>query len=952
MTNFSKRHIGPNAAERAAMLNKIGVGSIQELIDKTIPAHIRLENDLTVGKAYSEQEYLNHVNELGQKNTLNKSFIGLGYNETIVPSVILRNILENPGWYTAYTPYQAEISQGRLEALLNFQTMVSDLTGMELANASLLDEGTAAAEAMLMFYNSRSRKDVKAGKNKFFIAENTFPQTIDVVEGKALNLGIELHIGNPEEFTPTEEYFGSLIQYPDMFGRVNDVEAFIQKMNAAELNVAVAADILSLVLLKSPGSMGADVVFGSSQRFGVPMGYGGPHAAYFAAKESFKRNMPGRIIGVSVDADENTALRMALQTREQHIKRAKATSNICTAQALLAVMASMYVVYHGPDGMREIASHVHSLATKTHAGLKEMGVELGGDQFFDTLWVKDVDAAAVKSAAEAKGMNFYYVNDTEITINFGEPHTTEDVATILSVFAEVTGSTAPSVSEDTSSSLSTASLRTDEIFTHITFNSYHSESKMMRYLKRLENKDLSLVHSMIPLGSCTMKLNAASELMAITNPQFANMHPFAPLEQATGYHEMFRALESDLCECTGFAGMSLQPNSGAQGEYAGLMVIKAFHEANGDFDRKVMLIPSSAHGTNPASAVMAGFEVVVTACDENGNIDIPDLRTKAEEHKDRLGGLMVTYPSTHGVYEEGIKEITTIIHENGGQVYMDGANMNAQVGLTNPGNIGADVCHLNLHKTFAIPHGGGGPGMGPIGVAEHLVPFLPGSKLVQAGGEKGINAVSSAPYGSALILLISYGYIKMLGSEGLKASTEAAIMNANYIAASLKDHYGILYTGENGTVAHEMILDCRDFKKTANVEVADIAKRLIDYGFHAPTVSFPVAGTLMVEPTESEDKEELDRFIEAMVTIRKEISAIENGQADPENNLLKNSPHTADCIINQEWNYPYSPQEAAYPVAYLKEWKYWVPVRRVDNAYGDRNLICTCPSVEEYMEPA
>jgi glycine dehydrogenase len=943
MMNFSKRHIGPNAAEKSAMLSKIGVSSIDELIDKTIPAHIRLENDLNIGEAFSEQEYLNHVNALGQKNTLNKSFIGLGYNETIVPSVILRNILENPGWYTAYTPYQAEISQGRLEALLNFQTMVLDLTGMELANASLLDEGTAAAEAMIMFFNSRSRQDIKAGKNKFFIAENCFPQTIDVVEGKAKNLGIDLQIGNPENFTITEEFFGAIIQYPDVYGQVTGVESFIQKMTAIGVPVAVGADILSLVLLKSPGELGADVVFGSSQRFGVPMGYGGPHAAYFAAKDSYKRNLPGRIIGVSVDADENTALRMALQTREQHIKRAKATSNICTAQALLAVMASMYVVYHGPDGMREIASHVHALASKTYNNLKAGGIELSGDQFFDTVHVKGIDAAAIRSAAEAKGLNFHYVNESELTINFGEPHTDEDVAAILDIFGI-------SQSDVPDNMLNEKALRTDSIFTHPTFNKFHSETKMMRYLKRLENKDLSLVHSMIPLGSCTMKLNAASELMAITNPQFANMHPFVPVEQAQGYHEMFRALEKDLCECTGFAGMSLQPNSGAQGEYAGLMVIKAYHESNGDFDRKVMIIPSSAHGTNPASAVMAGFEIIVTSCDENGNINIDELREKATEMRDRLGGLMVTYPSTHGVYEEGIKEITSIIHENGGQVYMDGANMNAQVGLTNPGNIGADVCHLNLHKTFAIPHGGGGPGMGPIGVAEHLVPFLPGSRLIKAGGEKAINAVSSAPYGSALILLISYGYIKMLGADGLKASTEAAILNANYIAASLKDHYGILYSGKNGTVAHEMILDCRDFKKVANVEVADIAKRLIDYGFHAPTVSFPVAGTLMVEPTESEDKEELDRFIEAMISIRAEINDIENGKADKENNLLKNSPHTADCIINQQWDYPYTPKEAAYPVEYLKEWKYWVPVRRVDNAYGDRNLICTCPSVEEYME--
>ena len=952
MNNFSKRHIGPDNAEKNAMLTQIGVASIEELIDKTIPSHIRLNKELAITDAMSEQEYLSHINGLGQKNKLYKSFIGLGYNETIVPSVILRNILENPGWYTAYTPYQAEISQGRLEALLNFQTMISDLTGLELSNASLLDEGTAAAEATLMFLNARSRADVKAGKMKFFISENAFPQTIDVVQGKANNLGIELTIGNPDTFVPTEEYFGSIIQYPNTVGQVEDIESFISKMNDVGVRVAVGADILSLAILKSPGSLGADVVFGTSQRFGVPMGYGGPHAAYFSAKVEFKRNMPGRIIGVSVDADENSALRMALQTREQHIKRGKATSNICTAQALLAVMASMYAVYHGPDGIKAIANHVHSLATKAYNGLKAMGIEVGGDQFFDTILVKGVPCSDIQSAAEKAGLNFYYRNDQELIISFGEPHTTDDVNLILSIFADTLGQNTATVSTQIESTLATIKLREDAILTHVTFNKFHSESKMMRYLKRLENKDLSLVHSMIPLGSCTMKLNAASELMAITDPQFANMHPFAPLNQAEGYHEMFRELERDLCESTGFAAMSLQPNSGAQGEYAGLMVIKAYHESNGDKNRKVMIIPSSAHGTNPASAVMAGFDVVVTGCDEHGNINIDELREKATQLKDTLGGLMVTYPSTHGVYEEGIREVTSIIHENGGQVYMDGANMHAQVGLTNPGNLGADVCHLNLHKTFAIPHGGGGPGMGPIGVAAHLAPFLPGSKLVQSGGEKAINAISSAPYGSALILLISYGYIKMLGAKGLRESTEAAILNANYIAASLKGHYDILYTGVNGTVAHEMILDCRDFKKTANVEVADIAKRLIDYGFHAPTVSFPVAGTLMVEPTESEDKEELDRFIEAMISIRSEISAIENGKADTENNLLKNAPHTADCIINQEWNYPYSAKEAAYPVSYLKEWKYWVPVRRVDNAFGDRNLICTCPSVESYMEPA
>lgn len=946
MSIFSQRHIGPNEAEKAQMLAKIGSSSVKELIDKTIPAHIRLGHELNVDNAMSEQEYLNHISALGNMNKVNKSFIGLGYSETIVPPVILRNVLENPGWYTAYTPYQAEISQGRLEALLNFQTMVLDLTGMEIANASLLDEATAGAEAMIMFYNSRSRDEIKAGKNKFFISQFAFPQTIEVVRGRAKNLGIELIVENPETYTLDHTFFGALVQYPDMYGRVKNIAKVVEQFKSLEIRVAVASDLLALTLLTPPGKMGADVVFGSSQRFGVPMGYGGPHAAFFATKDEYKRNIPGRIIGVSKDDDGNMALRMALQTREQHIKRDKATSNICTAQALLAVMASMYAVYHGPDGVKAIAENVHGMATATAHGLKEMGLELGGESYFDTIWIKNTQAHAICSAAEAAGMNFRFINDHELSISFGEPHTLEDVQNILNVFSTVLGKTAPKAS--ISKSLHAEMLRTDAILSHPTFSSHHSESKMMRYLKRLENKDLSLVHSMIPLGSCTMKLNAAAELMPITNPQFANMHPFAPVEQAAGYHAMFRQLEKDLAECTGFAGVSLQPNSGAQGEYAGLMVMKAYHESNGDFQRKKMIIPSSAHGTNPASAVMAGFEVVVTGCDENGNIDIAELKTVADQIGNELAGIMVTYPSTHGVYEEGIKEITSIIHNNGGQVYMDGANMNAQVGLTNPGNIGADVCHLNLHKTFAIPHGGGGPGMGPIGVAAHLVPFLPSNPLVKAGGEKAIDAISAAPYGSALILLISYAYIKMLGAKGLRESTEIAILNANYIAASLKGHYDILYAGKNGTVAHEMILDCREFKKTADVEVADMAKRLIDFGFHAPTVSFPVAGTLMVEPTESEDKEELDRFIEAMIKIREEIREIENGHADKANNLLKNAPHNADCIINKDWNYPYSPQEAAYPVAYLKEFKYWVPVRRVDNAYGDRNLVCSCPSVESY----
>ena len=942
MNLFSKRHIGPNALEQKEMLTKIGLNSLADLIDKTIPAPIRLTGELNVEDALTEQEYLQHIAELGKKNVVMKSFIGMGYNETIVPSVILRNVLENPGWYTAYTPYQAEISQGRLEALLNFQTMVIELTGMEIANASLLDEGTAAAEAMLMFFNSRSRNDVKEGKIKFFIDETAFPQTIDVVVGRAKNLGIELHIGAANTFSPDQLFFGALLQYPNKFGVISNLEGIIQKMKECEIQVAVAADILSLVVLKSPGSMGADVVLGSSQRFGVPMGYGGPHAAFFAAKDDYKRNMPGRIIGVSKDIDDNLALRMALQTREQHIKRDKATSNICTAQALLSVMASMYAIYHGPEGMKEIAKYVHSLATTTADGLKKVGLTIASDNFFDTIWIQGIDTKTIRAKAESAGLNFNYLNDTELTISFGEPHTLNDVNTILSIF------NAPNCTALATSSLASDFLRSDAVFSHPVFNSYHSESRMMRYLKRLENKDLSLVHSMIPLGSCTMKLNAASELIPISNPQFANMHPFAPIDQAAGYHEMFRLLEKDLCACTGFAAMSLQPNSGAQGEYAGLMVIKAFHEANGDFQRKKIIIPSSAHGTNPASAVMAGFEVIVTSCDENGNIDIEELRTVALENTDILAGLMVTYPSTHGVFEEGIREITAIIHENGGQVYMDGANMNAQVGLTNPGNIGADVCHLNLHKTFAIPHGGGGPGMGPIGVAAHLAPFLPSNPLIKAGGEKAIHAISAAPYGSASILLISYGYIKMLGAIGLREATENAILNANYIAAGLKGHYDILYTGKNGTVAHEMILDCRDFKRTAEVEVADIAKRLIDFNFHAPTVSFPVAGTLMIEPTESEDKEELDRFIIAMIKIREEIREIENGHADKENNLLKNAPHTADCIINKNWTYPYSPQEAVYPVPYLKENKYWVPVRRVDNAFGDRNLICSCPSIESY----
>jgi glycine dehydrogenase len=948
INSFLKRHIGPSESEKSEMLKSIGASSIASLIDKTIPANIRLNSELDIAEAMSEAEYLQHITELGNKNKVLKSFIGLGYYETIVPSVILRNVLENPGWYTAYTPYQAEISQGRLEALLNFQTMVMDLTGMEIANASLLDEATSAAEAMIMMYNSRSRSDISAGKKTFFISEDCFPQTIEVVQGRAINLGIELIIGNESSYQASENCFGALIQYPTAKGEIKNIEPLISTWKENGIQVAVATDLLALTLLKAPGEMGADVVFGSSQRFGVPMGFGGPHAAFFTTRDSYKRTMPGRIIGVSKDADDNLALRMALQTREQHIKRDKATSNICTAQALLAVMASMYAVYHGPAGIKEIAQKVNDLASLTAKGLTNLGFSLHTDSFFDTVCIHGVDTEKLKALSESNGMNFNYFGTDSVSLSFGEPHSTNDVHKILSVFAELKGVSAPQVGERTNS-IPTNNARVSAILSHPVFSQYHSESKMMRYLKRLENKDLSLVHSMIALGSCTMKLNAASELIPITNSQFCNMHPFAPKAQASGYYEMLHQLEKDLCACTGFAAVSLQPNSGAQGEYAGLMVIKAFHEANGDLQRKKIIIPSSAHGTNPASAVMAGFEVIVTGCDEDGNINIEELERVATDNKDILAGLMVTYPSTHGVFEEGIQVITKIIHDNGGQVYMDGANMNAQVGLTNPGNIGADVCHLNLHKTFAIPHGGGGPGMGPIGVAAHLAPFLPGNPLIKMGGEKAIHAISAAPFGSALILLISYGYIKMLGATGLREATEIAILNANYIAAKLKGHYDVLYTGKNGMVAHEMILDCRAFKQSAEVEVADMAKRLIDFNFHAPTVSFPVAGTLMIEPTESEDKEELDRFISAMIKIREEIKEIENGTADKANNLLKNAPHTADCIINKNWDYPYTPQEAVYPLPYLKDWKYWVPVRRVDNAFGDRNLICSCPSVESYQ---
>jgi glycine dehydrogenase len=952
MSAFSKRHIGPSEDEKSAMLAEIGVGSIDELMELTVPKDIRLKNELRIDTALTEKQYLDHIGDLAVKNKVFKSYIGLGYSETNVPPVIQRNVLENPGWYTAYTPYQAEIAQGRLEALLNFQTMIIDLTGLEIANASLLDESTAAAEAMIMFYNARSRSDVKDGKNKFFVSEYAYPQTIDVIKGRAKHLGIELIFGDPTNVDLTDDkIFGALVQYPDVYGRVKDIRGFVEKLSKNNVKVAVAADIMSLVLLEAPGKMGVDVVCGSTQRFGVPMGYGGPHAAYFATREEYKRHIPGRIIGVSKDADGNVAYRMALQTREQHIKRDRATSNICTAQALLAVMAGMYAVYHGPEGMREIAQNIHNQTATIHKSIEKAGYKVLHNDYFDTLWVETpagLSCENLKAISEEHHINLRYINENQFSISVGERTNDAEVKGLVGVL-ELAAKTKSSEVEFISSLVNQDLARKTEILTHEVFNTYHSETKMMRYMKWLENKDLSLVHSMIALGSCTMKLNAAAQLMPITWPEFSNLHPFAPVNQAIGYHEMIKELEKDLCEITGFYAMSMQPNSGAQGEYAGLMVIKAYHESNNEAERNICLIPSSAHGTNPASAVMAGFKVVVTKCDEAGNIDIEDLRKNAEKYSDKLGAVMVTYPSTHGVFEAGIKEITQIIHDHGGQVYMDGANMNAQVGLTNPGNIGADVCHLNLHKTFAIPHGGGGPGMGPIGVAEHLAPFIPGSTIIDGvGGEKAIHSISGAPYGSALILLVSYAYIKMLGTKGLKHATEMAIVNANYIKARLSKHYPTLYSGENNTVGHEMILDCREFKRTANVEVADIAKRLIDYGFHSPTVSFPVAGTLMIEPTESEDKAELDRFCDAMISIRKEIQFIEDGHADRESNLLKNAPHTAECIINQEWKYDYTPKEAAYPLAYLVRNKFWMPVRRVDDAYGDRNLMCSCPAVSSY----
>jgi glycine dehydrogenase len=942
---FALRHIGPRESDLQHMFKTIGVETFEQLIFETIPDDIRLKSDLNLEPAMTEYEYYNHIQELGKKNKVFKSYIGLGYHPNIVPAVIQRNVFENPGWYTAYTPYQAEIAQGRLEAILNFQTTVIELTGMEIANASLLDEATAAAEAMALLFDVRSRDQKKNNVNKFFVSEEILPQTLSVLQTRSTPIGVELVVGNHETFNFSNDYFGAILQYPGKYGQVNDYAGFITKAKENEIKVAVAADILSLVKLTSPGEMGADVVVGTTQRFGIPMGYGGPHAAFFATKEDYKRSMPGRIIGVTIDTNGNRALRMALQTREQHIKREKATSNICTAQVLLAVMAGMYAVYHGPKGLQYIANKVHSSAVTLADALNKLGVYQTNTAFFDTISVK-ADANKVKAIAEKNEVNFFYVDGETISISLNETTSVTDINQIIAIFAEVTGKEAFTVSAlATNNNIPVSAIRTSSFLQHEIFNNHHSESQLMRYIKKLERKDLSLNHSMISLGSCTMKLNAAAEMLPLSMSNWNSMHPFAPIEQAEGYQIMLKKLEQQLNVVTGFAGTTLQPNSGAQGEYAGLMAIRAYHLSRGDNHRNVCLIPSSAHGTNPASAAMAGMEIIVTKTMENGNIDVEDLRARAIENKDRLSCLMVTYPSTHGVFESAIIEITKLIHDNGGLVYMDGANMNAQVGLTNPATIGADVCHLNLHKTFAIPHGGGGPGVGPICVNEKLVPFLPTNPIIPTGGEKAITAISAAPYGSALVCLISYGYITMLGAEGLKSSTQHAILNANYMKTRLEDHYPILYTGERGRAAHEMILDCRAFKEKG-IEVTDIAKRLMDYGFHAPTVSFPVAGTLMVEPTESEDLAELDRFCDAMISIRKEITA---ATSEDSNNVLKNSPHTLAMLTTDNWVFPYTREQAAYPLDYIAENKFWPSVRRVDDAYGDRNLICSCAPIEAYM---
>ena len=941
--SFVLRHVGPRENEVNEMLQKIGVSSTDELINQTIPKDILLKKSLNLSSALDESEFVTHIKGLAAKNKQYNTYIGLGYHAAITPPVIHRNIFENPSWYTSYTPYQAEISQGRLEALLNYQTMIGDLTGFELVNSSLLDEGTSAGEAMIMLYHSRSRAQKKANASQFFVSEELLPQTIDILKTRANPLGIELIIGNHETINFTETIFGAIVQYPAKNGEIIDYTNFIETAHDNEIKVVVAADLLSLTLLKTPTEMGADIAVGTTQRFGIPLGYGGPHAGYFATSNKYKRAMPGRIIGVSVDADGNRALRMALQTREQHIKREKATSNICTAQVLLAVMAGMYAVYHGPDGLKYIANKIHSLAKSLSTSLKEIGLTQENNSYFDTLKVKVSDAKKVKTLSEEKEINFLIIDNTTIGISINETTTLDTLQNIIAVLAMAEGKDIPTIEHSKNNGIPSELTRTSLFMQNEVFNRYHSETEMMRYIKKLERKDISLTDSMISLGSCTMKLNAASEMLPLSYGSWNNIHPFVPVEQAQGYQELLKGLESSLNEITGFYATSLQPNSGAQGEYAGLLVIQAYHKSRGDSHRNICLIPSSAHGTNPASAVMAGMKVVVTKSNENGNIDLDDLREKAILHKDNLAALMVTYPSTHGVFESSIREITQIIHNNGGQVYMDGANMNAQVGLTNPATIGADVCHLNLHKTFAIPHGGGGPGVGPICVVKHLAEFLPSNPIIKTGGKNAITAISSAPWGSALVEIISYAYIKMLGHNGLRESTKMAILNANYLKSCLEEHYSILYAGEQGRAAHEMIVDFREFKEKG-IEVTDVAKRLMDYGFHAPTLSFPVAGTLMIEPTESENKAELDRFLSAMISIKKEIDNF-----NPEDSVLKNAPHTQAMVTADEWPHSYSRQEAAYPLDYIKENKYWPPVRRVNDAFGDRNLICSCNPIEDYM---
>ena len=946
MKGFSSRHIGINKEQKNYMLDSLGIDSIEQLISETIPKNIRLKKDLDLEEALSENEFLTHIEKLSKKNKNYKSFIGLGYNQSVTPSVIKRNILENPSWYTAYTPYQAEIAQGRMEALLNYQTIICDLTGMELSNASLLDESTSAAEAMTMLYSSRSREQKKENVKKFFVSNDALAQTISLIETRAEPLGIEVVIGKLDEFNFSNDFYGCFMQYPGIHGSINDLNKYGKKAKSNGIKIVVAADIFALCLLKEPSNFGADVVVGTSQRFGIPLGYGGPHAAFFATKEEYKRSIPGRIIGLSKDVDDNPALRMALQTREQHIKRDRATSNICTSQVLLAVMASMYGVFHGPDGLKSIALKIHELTVLLDNSLNKIGVKQFNKNYFDTLHLKG-PTEKIKIIAEKNKINFNYIDNKHFSISINEATSLNDIQLIVDVIAKGVEKDSVIVSQTTSESkIPKDYVRESKFLQTKIFNIHHSETSLMRYIKNLERKDLSLTHSMISLGSCTMKLNAASEMIPISWSKWNNIHPFVPLNQAKGYQMLIDKLEKQLNEVTGFSGTSLQPNSGAQGEYAGLMVIRAYLKSISQGHRNICLIPSSAHGTNPASAVMAGMKVVVIGTDKYGNINEQELKEKAELHQENLAALMVTYPSTHGVFESSIQEITKVVHDNGGQVYMDGANMNAQVGLTNPHIIGADVCHLNLHKTFAIPHGGGGPGVGPICVAKHLVPFLPNNPIINVSSKESVKSISAAPWGSALACVISYGYICMLGSKGLKSSTEYAILNANYIKYRIEKHYGILYQGENGRAAHELIIDCRPFKENG-IEVMDIAKRLIDYGFHAPTVSFPVPGTMMIEPTESENLDEIDRFCDAMIAIRSEV---EHCTKENKNNLLCNAPHTIEMISSEKWNYPYTRNEAVFPLPFVSENKFWPSVRRVDDAYGDRNLICTCEPIESYIE--